>query len=380
LSSFDFGNPVALTGFKLALVQNGELLVKQTSVGGPTSFNANAGHADLYVVATAATGSAGQYSAIVKRGGNALATVVRAVTDAASTGIEGYTFTATIPSVGNYTLELHDFIFPDGFVTLSATASQDGAVLGTLAAPGTVTLNNVAAGELTIAVLGQPGTGGAGLLGVNLKASGVSTPVFEKTQGVGGTFTSQDIVVSSAGSYKLSFTDFSAPASLAQMRVAITRGATLVASVLGGGSVNVATTPGTYTISAITKAQTSPGYGMFGVSVATAPVINLSATSSVPAGGSTTLNWTATDASACTASGGWSGSKSVSGSTSVGPLSTETTYTLTCTGIGGSSTQSVTVSIQSDNKDSGGGGAESWWLLLVYGVLLASRGLLRRGD
>ncbi|MGE0624801.1 MAG: hypothetical protein AB7I04_17455 [Pseudomonadales bacterium] len=68
------------------------------------------------------------------------------------------------------------------------------------------------------------------------------------------------------------------------------------------------------------------------------------ASGTIDAGGSTTLSWTATNASACTASGGWSGTRAVSGSTTVSPSAT-TTYQLTCTGDGGSRTASATLNV-----------------------------------
>ena len=58
-----------------------------------------------------------------------------------------------------------------------------------------------------------------------------------------------------------------------------------------------------------------------------------------------TLSWTSTNADSCTASGGWSGSKSTSGSESTGNLTSSKTYTITCTGAGGSASDSVKVNI-----------------------------------
>lgn len=76
-----------------------------------------------------------------------------------------------------------------------------------------------------------------------------------------------------------------------------------------------------------------------------APVITISALpSSIASGSSSGLNWSATDATTCVASGGWSGVKGISGVQTVSPT-TNTTYTLTCTGPGGSSIQSVVVSV-----------------------------------
>jgi len=75
------------------------------------------------------------------------------------------------------------------------------------------------------------------------------------------------------------------------------------------------------------------------------PSAALSASSmAVDAGGSTTLTWSSANATSCTASGGWSGTFAASGSRSTGPLADDTTFTLTCSGSGGSSQPaSVTV-------------------------------------
>ncbi|MDP2324904.1 MAG: hypothetical protein Q8N51_12875, partial [Gammaproteobacteria bacterium] len=76
------------------------------------------------------------------------------------------------------------------------------------------------------------------------------------------------------------------------------------------------------------------------------PTVTLSASpNSVTAGGTTTLSWSSLDATSCTASGAWSGSKATTGSTSVGPLNNTSTYSLSCTGSGGTISQSTTVQV-----------------------------------
>lgn len=62
---------------------------------------------------------------------------------------------------------------------------------------------------------------------------------------------------------------------------------------------------------------------------------------------SATLSWTSTNATSCSASGNWSGSKATSGSENTGNLISSKTYTITCTGPGGSATDSVTVYVSS---------------------------------
>lgn len=60
-------------------------------------------------------------------------------------------------------------------------------------------------------------------------------------------------------------------------------------------------------------------------------------------GGTVVLTWDVENANTCTASGDWSGSKSVSGSEIVGPLVTDATFILNCTGAEGGASGSVTV-------------------------------------
>lgn len=83
------------------------------------------------------------------------------------------------------------------------------------------------------------------------------------------------------------------------------------------------------------------------VSVTAAPpTVSLSASpASVSPGGSSTLSWSSTNATSCTASGAWSGSRAVTGSETLINLTVTGTYTLTCSGAGGSTEQSVTVSV-----------------------------------
>jgi hypothetical protein len=77
-----------------------------------------------------------------------------------------------------------------------------------------------------------------------------------------------------------------------------------------------------------------------------APTLSFSANpSSVTSGSNSTLTWSTTDATSCTASGAWSGSVGTSGTRSVGPLSSTSTYSLSCSGAGGSVQKSVTVTV-----------------------------------
>jgi len=85
--------------------------------------------------------------------------------------------------------------------------------------------------------------------------------------------------------------------------------------------------------------------GVFGA--APAPTVSLSASpTSITQGQSTKLTWSTTNATACTASGAWSGSEAVNGSQSETPTASGTAaYTLTCTGAGGSAQETADVSV-----------------------------------
>jgi hypothetical protein len=101
-----------------------------------------------------------------------------------------------------------------------------------------------------------------------------------------------------------------------------------------------------------TKAATATvtvtaGGGGGGGSPPPAPTVTLSANPTTVASGATTaLTWSSTNATSCTASGGWSGALATSGSRASAALTVATTFTLSCTGSGGSTQQSVSVAVQ----------------------------------
>ncbi|MBY0328575.1 hypothetical protein K2Q02_00555, partial [Patescibacteria group bacterium] len=88
-------------------------------------------------------------------------------------------------------------------------------------------------------------------------------------------------------------------------------------------------------------------YATVTVGVATpAPTVSISASpTSVTSGGSSTLSWSTTNATSCTASNGWTGAKATSGSALTGGLYSSTTYTLLCVGPGGNANASTTVTV-----------------------------------
>ncbi len=104
------------------------------------------------------------------------------------------------------------------------------------------------------------------------------------------------------------------------------------------------TSTSTYTLTC--SGAGNPAQKSVTVTVVPPPSVTLTANpSSIMQGQQSTLTWTVTGATSCTASGGWSGSKSTSGgSTSATPDAT-TTYTLACTGAGGTTTKSTKVTV-----------------------------------
>lgn len=77
------------------------------------------------------------------------------------------------------------------------------------------------------------------------------------------------------------------------------------------------------------------------------PVVTIGISpTTITAGGSATLTWSATNATSCTASGAWSGTKPTSGTATETPTQAGTdTYTLDCTGANGSDTKSATLTV-----------------------------------
>ncbi len=78
-----------------------------------------------------------------------------------------------------------------------------------------------------------------------------------------------------------------------------------------------------------------------------APTVALTANpTSIATGAFSILNWSATDATSCTASGGWSGAQATSGNELTGALTATTSFTMTCTGPGGEASQTAMVTVQ----------------------------------
>jgi len=76
------------------------------------------------------------------------------------------------------------------------------------------------------------------------------------------------------------------------------------------------------------------------------PTVSLSAGSTtVTSGQPANLTWSSLNATSCTASGAWTGTKPIAGSFTTPALTVSSTYSLNCTGAGGSASASVTIAV-----------------------------------
>jgi hypothetical protein len=93
------------------------------------------------------------------------------------------------------------------------------------------------------------------------------------------------------------------------------------------------------------------GYSIPQAQVQQLPTVTISANpSSITQGNASTLSWSSTNADSCYASGGWSGTKNLSGSQVVYPANT-TTYTINCSNEAGMTSRSATVYVNQQEQD-----------------------------
>lgn len=113
----------------------------------------------------------------------------------------------------------------------------------------------------------------------------------------------------------------------------------------GNATVTPAVGSNTYTLTCTGTGGSKAASTTVTATAATAPTVSLDAApTSIKLGQSTTLTWSSTDATSCSASGNWSGSRATSGSASVSPTTAGSKgYTLTCTGAGGSKSATTSV-------------------------------------
>jgi Protein of unknown function (DUF4038)/Putative collagen-binding domain of a collagenase len=117
-------------------------------------------------------------------------------------------------------------------------------------------------------------------------------------------------------------------------------------STSGSASTGALTNTTEFTLTCVGGGGSAQATGTVQVTSGPAPTVSLSASPlSVTSGDSSTLTWSSTNATSCTASGGWSGTLPTSGSQVTGALTSTTTYTLSCTGSGGSANSTTTITV-----------------------------------
>lgn len=381
LTAEDLRFPAALATASAALVRGADVLAVASAAGGPVTFAAAAGSADLYALPLPASGTAvGSMTTVVTSDG----TVVHSGVDVAtpsSTAATMSLFNAPfhVAAAGSIALALTDFEFPSALADLQVALVQHGAELGRRAGAGTLTATAVA-GEAQVVVAAKPGSNTAGgLYGVRVTAGAGGGVLYETTQAAGALLRQVQVTVPSTGSQDVTLTDLDFPVEFDELAAAVTRGTSKLGFVFGADSFSFEATPGDYFLNVIARVDAGAKFGAFGATVAEtppAPTVTLNAAdATVDAGDSTTLTWSTTGASSCVASGQWTGARPTSGSESVGPINAQATYTLSCTGAGGNASQSVTVAIRSGSE--GGGGAVAPWvlalLLIPYGTKRRAR-------
>lgn len=109
----------------------------------------------------------------------------------------------------------------------------------------------------------------------------------------------------------------------------------------------VATGTVSYTLTCDENGGTGTGSATATVTVVDPPpAVSLAASASaIGEGGSVTLTWSSSGATGCTASGDWAGSRGTSGSEVLSPALGARSYTLACTGPGGTQSGTVNVSV-----------------------------------
>jgi hypothetical protein len=386
LTFTDLAYPAALTtSAQGTIVTLADQVAASLTAVGSTGFLAAGGQYRAFALATPATSpGAGSYDVNVQLtagGAPPVLSVAQAVT-AAGAALQGYTFDAQLTTAGNYTVQLADYQIPSALASLRLLAVQAGTTVATLTTAGQGNFP-AATGNVSLLVFAQPAATG-GLFGLFLTPQAGGAPLFETVQSAGVLFTGNKVTVSTAGHYLASLTDVGFPAAFSSLYLIVTQGTSVVGSIAGGGQLPFDAMPGDYFVTFAAQPSMAAEAGTYAISVAAstvpAPTVTLtSSASQVASGGTATLTWSTQNATTCTASGGWSGSEPLSGTTTTPALTSATTFTLSCTGSGGTTAQSVMIAITPPPKpsSSGGGGALDPAALTLLLTLLLLR--LHRG-
>jgi hypothetical protein len=384
LSVADTGFPAALQSFGVLLAGRVNELAR-TSVAGSTSVTVvEAGPHEVFGFGAVAAASGGGSLAVELRSGSTtpLSEVLAALEPNSGRFLQGYP--VTIATAGTHTAQLTDLQLPAALTAAGVAIVQGGTVVQRRDSPGTLTASltpgpaQVLVRAATVAPSGNLLAQVAGLLGVSLvPPSGAR--LLDTTLGVGSLFAQRRFTVAATSDLRIAVDDVRFPRPFADLAAAVTRGSERVGLIFGGGSFDVLQAPaGEYVINFIGIPDAALRAGTYRVAASVKPpnpTITLTASPAEPAIGATTVvTWSAQGATSCTASGAWTGTKATSGTETTSALNTPATFTLGCTGLGGTASQSLTVTPRAatGSGGSGGSGGIDLLTLLVLGGLLAA--------
>lgn len=335
----------------------------------------------------------GSYSVSVRQG--TAFPFLEAEAVSSSSAVEAFGFDSSAPEAGSssYLVTLTDFKFPSAIAADGLAVVQNGLLVKSINAAGNFTAS-LSQGPFTILAFGQAASGSSGLMGVDVSPGGGGTAVFDTTEGIGSGFSSTSFTTTTAQAVQANVADLKFPQALANLNLAVTSGTTLVGTIASAGSsgsfpfqasANTAYTINVLAQPAAASSSEPEAAGTYAMSVAPAPTVTLTASpTSVASGGTVSLTWNAQNATSCTASASpsnsaWSGSETASssgGPVTSSALTADTTFTLSCTGAGGTASGTAAVSITAaaaSGSGHGGGGSIDPELLLALAVMLLLR-------
>jgi hypothetical protein len=370
LTLTDFQYPAPLAGLGAAVTMGSVLLGDLTAAGTSADFPGPAGTLDLWVYAVPGA-EQGVYSLTLGNTATTLYSTTKAVNLPSSESPTSYAYVVTIPAAGNYQLVATDFAFPSALQTLTATIAQNATVL----TENSTGVFVAAPGPAVVLVNATPPQSGNGTFNVTVQNTDTpATVLLDQTQAVGGVFNTQTLTVSTAGGYEATLTDLGFPANFSNLALILSQGSQVFGKIYGSGTFPATLTAGAYVLTFVATPGTSD-YGLYSINIASAPapVVTFTASAtSVTTDQPVQLTWSSTGATACTASGAtsWSGSEALSGTASV-VVSADLTLTLTCTGPGGSTAQTVKVTATTATTagHGGGGSLDGVWVAGLTALL-----------
>ncbi|HUG73201.1 MAG TPA: hypothetical protein VMK82_07250 [Steroidobacteraceae bacterium] len=376
LAATDHEMPVALSALRFRLMQGATELAALNASGSVAFTAPSTNPAQLFAFGRAVAGT-GTYSLRLAQGAQSVFRDLRTLPDGYDVGLNagGYHYTFDVPSTTSYRLRLRDLNFPAPLAQLRAVVVPASGTVQAVNGTDIDSTFQLAAGPAWLAVIGQTsGPSANSLLGVSLAPVAGGSSLLDRAQGLGPLFSTQTLIIPAAGSYDVTIRDLQFPAAFQELAAAVTRGPELVGQVFGSEKIRFDAQPGTYSLNLLARPSATAQYATWGFELADtppAPVLALSADPvTVPRDGTTTISWSAIAATACSATGGWSGTRALSGTETSAVLAADTTFTLSCVGDGGSTSRSVTVAVSAPAPDGGGGGS------LGAGALLGLAGLL----